>query len=91
MCTAADAATLVAQLGAAQPMPLNLMATPALAPTADLATAGVRRISMGGSLFQTTYAYSRTPAKQFMHQGDASGLFAHALPYPMMNAAVQGN
>jgi 2-methylisocitrate lyase-like PEP mutase family enzyme len=90
MCTAADVAALLAQPGMPPDMPLNLMATPALAPTADLAAAGVRRISTGGSLFQTTYAYSRAPAKQFMAQGDTRGLFEHTLPYAMMNAAMPG-
>jgi 2-methylisocitrate lyase-like PEP mutase family enzyme len=90
MCSASDAAKLLAHLGSGQEMPLNLMATPALAPIADLAAAGVRRISMGGSLFQTTYAYSRTAAQQFIAQAEIKELFAHSLPYPMMNAAMQG-
>lgn len=86
MLTAVDAQALLAQLAPLQ-MPLNLMAHPSLAPTAELQAAGVRRISMGGSLFQTTYAYSRGPAKQFMAQSDAAGLFAHSLSYATMNAA----
>lgn len=90
MCIASDASKLLALLGSGPDMPLNLMAAPTLASIADLAAAGVRRISMGGSLFQTTYAYSRTVAQQFLAQSDVKGLFAHTLPYPMMNAAMQG-
>lgn len=86
MLTAAHAQALLTQLTPLH-MPLNLMAHPALAPTAQLQATGVRRISMGGALFQTTYAYSRQPAKQFMAQGDATGLFAHSLPYATMNTA----
>lgn len=71
-------------------MPLNLMAVPHLAPVADLFAAGARRFSAGGSLFQTTYAYSRMKAQAFMDDGDISGLFEHSLPYAFMNAEVQG-
>lgn len=88
MLTAADASALLAQLSPLN-MPLNLMVNPAIACVAELQAAGVSRISMGGSLFQTTYAYSRVPAKQFMTSGNPAGLFEHALPYAMMNGAFQ--
>lgn len=89
MATVADVSKLMpalTQLGT----PLNLMAVPHLAPVADLFAAGARSFSAGGSLFQTTYAYSRGKAKAFMDAGDVSGLFEHSLPYAFMNAAVQG-
>jgi 2-methylisocitrate lyase-like PEP mutase family enzyme len=89
MATVEDVAKLMpalTQLG----MPLNLMAVPHLVPVAELFAAGARRFSAGGSLFQTTYAYSRLKAQGFMNAGDVSGLFEHSLPYAFMNAAVQG-
>jgi 2-methylisocitrate lyase-like PEP mutase family enzyme len=85
MSTTLDAARLVPQID----MPLNLMVVPTLAPIADLAAAGVRRISAGGALFQTTYAYSRRQAKRFMGDGDSACLFEHALPYAFMNSEIQ--
>jgi 2-methylisocitrate lyase-like PEP mutase family enzyme len=85
MTSATDAARLVPQIG----MPLNLMSVPALAPIAELAAVGVRRISAGGAVFQTTYGYMRSRAKRFLEQGDNVGLFEHPLPYAFMNNAMR--
>jgi 2-methylisocitrate lyase-like PEP mutase family enzyme len=85
MTTVADATKLVPQIG----MPLNLMSVPTLAPLAELAAAGVRRISAGGAVFQTTYGYMRNRVKRFLEQGDNAGLFEHPLPYPFMNNAMK--
>lgn len=87
MTTVTDAAKLVPQIG----MPLNLMSVPTLAPLAELAAAGVRRISAGGAVFQTTYGYMRNRVKQFLEQGDNAGLFEHPLPYAFMNNAMKTN
>ena len=54
------------------------------------AAEGARRFSAGGSLFQTSYAYSRLKAKAFIGAGDVSGLFEHSLPYAFMNASIAG-
>jgi 2-methylisocitrate lyase-like PEP mutase family enzyme len=86
MSTVADVTKLVPQIG----MPLNLMSVPTLAPVAELAAAGVRRISAGGALFQTTYGYMRSQAKRFLERGDNAGLFEHPLPYAFMNNAMKG-
>jgi 2-methylisocitrate lyase-like PEP mutase family enzyme len=85
MTTVADVAKLMPQIG----MPLNLMSVPTLAPIAELAAAGVRRISAGGAVFQTTYGYMRSRAKRFLEQGDNAGLFEHPLPYAFMNNAMK--
>ncbi len=85
MSTVADVAKLVPHIG----MPLNVMSVPTLAPLAELAAAGVRRISAGGAVFQTTYGYMRSRAKRFLEQGDNAGLFEHALPYAFMNDAMK--
>jgi 2-methylisocitrate lyase-like PEP mutase family enzyme len=84
MASAADAARLVAQIK----LPLNLMAVPSLAPASQLAAAGVKRISVGGSLFQTTYGYARSKAQQFMASGEVAGLFEYPLVYGAMNSSM---
>lgn len=86
MSTVANVAKLAPQIG----MPLNLMSITNLAPIAELTAAGVRRISAGGALFQTTYGYMRDRAKRFLEQGDNAGLFEHPLPYAFMNKAMKG-
>ncbi len=83
MASAADAVRLVPQID----LPLNVMAVPSLAPASQLAAVGVRRISVGSALFQTTYGYSRMKAQHFMLSGDVTGLFEHALAYGALNAA----
>jgi 2-methylisocitrate lyase-like PEP mutase family enzyme len=85
MATVAD----VTQLTAAVHMPLNLMTTPALAPIHALFAAGAKRFSAGPTLFQTSYSYGRTQAQRFMVDADFGGLLAHALPFPVMNAAFK--
>ncbi len=85
MALAADAAQVVSGVD----MPLNLMTLATLDPLASLAAAGVKRISTGPALFQTTYAYGRAQAAAFLSRGDTSGLFANPLPGAMMNAAMQ--
>jgi 2-methylisocitrate lyase-like PEP mutase family enzyme len=85
MASAADAARVAPHIG----IPLNLMVVPTLDPLADLAAAGVKRISAGGALFQTSYGYARSTAAAFMASGAVAGLFEYPLPYVFMNKAVR--
>jgi 2-methylisocitrate lyase-like PEP mutase family enzyme len=83
LASAGEAARLAPQIH----LPLNVMAVPHLSSASQLAAAGVKRISVGDSLFQTTYGYSRLKAQHFMATGDVTGLYEHALGYGAMNAA----
>ncbi len=85
MYKAADAAQIVQSVG----LPLNVMAIASLDPIADLAAAGVKRISAGPTLFQTSYGFGRAQAAKFLSGGDISGLLAHPLPGAVMNAAMK--
>lgn len=85
MTKAEDAAQVIRGVD----LPLNLMTLPTLDTIASLAAVGVKRISAGPALFQTTYAYGRAQASRFLSEGDASGLFANPLPGAVMNAAMQ--
>jgi hypothetical protein len=71
-------------------MPLNLMAVQHLVPVSGLFAACAQRFSEGGTLFQTSYAYSRLKAKAFIGAGDVSALFEPSLPCAFMNAAIAG-
>jgi len=81
--------TLIRQLCRHSVLPINLMALPNLAPAAELAQAGVQRISLGGFLLQAALAQTQ----QFMRDGLASGdlrpMFANSLDYASLNQALQ--
>jgi 2-methylisocitrate lyase-like PEP mutase family enzyme len=78
-----------AQIVQAVDMPLNLMTVPGLDPIAALVAAGVKRVSAGPTLFQTSYGWGRAQAVNFLSNADISGLFANALPGAVMNAAMK--
>lgn len=59
----------VAKLTAACSLPINLLFVPALAPVADLAAAGVARISLGGGLFLATASLVQRAAREFLTGG----------------------
>lgn len=60
--------------------PLNVMLKPGLAPLADLAALGVRRVSLGGGLAGATYGFAARTLTQLKADGDfaaAAGGFNH--------------
>ncbi|PRC94630.1 isocitrate lyase/PEP mutase family protein [Solimicrobium silvestre] len=70
-------------------LPLNLMTVPGM-PTIDaLFAAGVRRVSAGPALFQSSYGQARLLAKKLLVNHDVSGLFDHSLSYDFMNSVFQ--
>jgi 2-methylisocitrate lyase-like PEP mutase family enzyme len=83
---AADPAAIKAIAGAV-PLPLNVMAVPALPPVAELAVLGVRRLSAGGAILQAAWGLTRRLAQGFL-RGDAGDLFAGAMGYAELNGVM---
>lgn len=74
----------MADISAAVPVALNIMALPGLPSPATLAGAGVRRISTGPGLFKAAYAAGRDSASTFL-QGELAPMFERTLDYSEMN------
>ena len=66
LLTAPDA---IRELVAAFDAPLNLLIVPGLAPIAELAALGVRRVSAGGGLSRAAYVAARECAEQLLTTG----------------------
>jgi 2-methylisocitrate lyase-like PEP mutase family enzyme len=66
----------IAKLTRACPLPINLLFVPALAPVADLAAAGVARVSLGGGLFLASISLVQRAAKEFLAGGTYAALRA---------------
>ncbi|RZL37990.1 MAG: hypothetical protein EOP35_07005, partial [Rubrivivax sp.] len=73
-------------LVAGQPLPLNVMARPALPGLSELQRLGVRRISAGSAIAEAAWGRSRQAAEGFLAAGAGAGLFDGATPYPQINA-----
>lgn len=67
-------------------LPLNLMLIPQLAPLAELARLGVRRLSVGPHLAEVAYGAARRAARDLLGEGAYGALVAGDLPYPEANA-----
>jgi 2-methylisocitrate lyase-like PEP mutase family enzyme len=68
-------------------LPLNLMLVPELAPVAELARLGVRRLTIGPRLAELAYAQARAAARALLETGSYEALLAPALlTYPEVNA-----
>jgi len=67
------------------PLPVNAMAGPGGPAVAELAAAGVRRISVGTALAQTSYAAADRAARELLTAGTFGG-FDNALGFSTMNA-----
>lgn len=81
-----DAAAIGALVGAT-PLPLNVMARAALPGLADLAAAGVRRLSAGSAIAETMLGTVQTLAADFL-AGRTDGLFRSPLPYGRINSLM---
>jgi 2-methylisocitrate lyase-like PEP mutase family enzyme len=66
LLTAPDA---IRELVASFPAPLNLLIVPGLAPIAELAALGVRRVSAGGGLSRAAYVAAKECAEQLLTSG----------------------
>jgi 2-methylisocitrate lyase-like PEP mutase family enzyme len=72
-------------------LPVNLLAWPGLAPAAELAKLGVRRLSAGSGISQAAAAVGAAKAKAFLQDGDSAALREGALTYDALNKLVSGS
>jgi 2-methylisocitrate lyase-like PEP mutase family enzyme len=84
-------ATSVADIEAlvkGQPLPLNVMARPALPSLAELQRLGVRRVSAGSAIAEAAWGRAQRAAAGFLAEGGGAALYEGAAPYPEINAAL---
>lgn len=74
-------------LCAASPLPVNAMAGPGGPTVADLAAAGVRRVSVGTALAQSAYTAAHRAAAEILQQGTFTTL-GDALDFGTLNGLV---
>jgi 2-methylisocitrate lyase-like PEP mutase family enzyme len=72
-------------LVAGQPLPLNVMARPALPGLAELQRLGVRRISAGSAIAEAAWGRAQRAAAGFLADGAGPELFDGAAPYSQIN------
>ncbi len=80
-----DAGT-IRKLADAVELPLNVMVRPGLPAVAELMALGVRRVSAGSALCQTTFGAMRRAARQLLEEGGYGALLEGAFTYPELNA-----
>jgi 2-methylisocitrate lyase-like PEP mutase family enzyme len=66
----------IAKLTAASPLPVNVMAGPGAPPIAELAAAGVRRVSVGTAITQAAYTLTQRAAVGLLTKGTYAELEA---------------
>jgi 2-methylisocitrate lyase-like PEP mutase family enzyme len=81
----ADPASIRA-IVAAVPLPLNLLIVPGLAPVAELQSLGVRRVSAGSAITQSTYGLAKRVAIQLLKEGRYDLLQERSMTHPELNA-----
>jgi 2-methylisocitrate lyase-like PEP mutase family enzyme len=69
--------------------PLNVMAIPSLAPVAELAALGVRRLSAGSGVAQVAFAAAQASVERFLVDGESARLFATPTKLKGMNALLK--
>src|SRR5215218_4628105 len=82
-----DLATIRAVVAAVAPTPVNVLVGADFTTVAELAAAGVRRISVGGGLARTAWTGFLAAAREIAEQG-TFGHLGRAVPYAEMNAAL---
>lgn len=80
----------IAAMVAATPLPLNLMALPALDDAATLEALGVRRLSAGAGLAAAAYGRVAALAGQFLKDGRSAPMAEGALGWSELNAMMPG-
>ncbi|QBE66964.1 isocitrate lyase/PEP mutase family protein [Pseudoduganella lutea] len=80
--------TQIAALAAGTDLLLNVIAWPGLAPVAELAALGVRRVSTGSWLPQTLWAHASRVAGDFLAHGRSGAMVDEAQPYGDINGLL---
>jgi len=83
-------AEITSVVGAVAPKPVNVLVGSDFASVAELAEAGVRRISVGGALARAAWAGFLQAAKEIAELGTFTGL-ARAVPFADINGAFVSN
>jgi 2-methylisocitrate lyase-like PEP mutase family enzyme len=76
---------VITDLAKASPLPVNVMAGPGAPLVAQLAAAGVRRVSVGTAVTQAAYALAKRTASELFTTGSYAGLEA-ALDFGTINS-----
>jgi 2-methylisocitrate lyase-like PEP mutase family enzyme len=71
---------------AIDPLPLNVMAIPGLAPAAELRRLGVRRLSAGASIARAAISLTMQLATGFLTDGQSDAVYQHITDKTDMNA-----
>lgn len=71
---------------AIDPLPLNVMAIPGLAPAAELRRLGVRRLSAGPAIARAALSLTMQLAREFLANGDSDAVYSHIKDKTDMNA-----
>jgi methylisocitrate lyase len=79
-------ADIIAVVKAVAPRPVNALVGSDFTTVAELAQAGVRRISVGGALARSAWTGFLSPAKEIAEQGTFAGL-GRAVPFPTIDGA----
>jgi 2-methylisocitrate lyase-like PEP mutase family enzyme len=80
----------IAAIAGAIALPLNVLAWPGLAPAAELARLGVRRLSAGSSIAQAVLGHARALATAFLRDGHRDAPAPGALTHRDLNALLAG-
>ena len=67
-------------------LPLNVLVLPGMAPVAELARWGVRRVSVGTAVASAALATTRTIARELLEHGTYDTMFRDRVPSKEMNA-----
>lgn len=71
-----------------QPLPLNVLARPALPGPDELRRLGARRLSAGSAIAEAAWGRAQRAAAGFLAQGGGDALFDGATPYPQINGLL---
>jgi len=82
----ADPAEIRTVAQAIDPLPLNVMAVPNLAPAAELRRLGARRLSAGASIARAAIGLTKQLATDFLANGQSDAVYGHIKEKLDMNA-----
>ncbi len=71
--------------------PLNILAMPGTPPISALAVLGVARVSVGSGPHRATVALTRRIAEELRDHGTYDSIMTDTIPYPEVNALLQGS
>ena len=82
----ADPTEIETVVRAIDPLPLNVMAVPNLAPANELRRLGVRRLSAGAAIARAAISLTKQLATGFLADGDSDAIYSHITDKTDMNA-----